>query len=232
MQPPSIPAHDDPALARWGALRVPNSPPSIPSTQGYAEQAAELIPQYEAVVFEAHHAAEMHLLPAAPSRILDVGAGTGADAAWFAAQGHQVLAVEPTAEFRRAAQALHPSPRIEWLDDALPGLPLVLARGEVFDVVMLSAVWMHLDEAERREGMPKLASLLAPGGVLMLSLRHGPVPAGRRMFAVSPEEAIELAGRSGLGVVLNVASESIQPRNIAAGVTWTKLAFRRAPVPA
>ena len=52
------------------------------------------------------------------------------------------------------------------------------------------------------------------------------------MFAVSPEETIELAGRSGLRAVLNVASESVQPRNIAAGVTWTKLAFRRAPVPA
>lgn len=203
---------------------------TVPSAQGYAEQAAELIPQYEAVAFEAHHAQEMHLLPTAPSRVLDIGAGTGADAAWFAARGHQVLAVEPTAEFRQAGQALHPSPRIEWLDDALPGLALVLARREMFDVVMLSAVWMHLDEAERREGMPRLASLLAPGGVLMLSLRHGPVPAGRRMFAVSPQETVELASRSGLQAVLNVPSESIQPRNIAAGVTWTKLALRHRPV--
>lgn len=201
-------------------------PHPVPSAQGYAEQAADLIPQYESVVFEAHHAPEMHLFPTSPSRILDVGAGTGVDAAWFADHGHQVLAVEPTAEFRQAAQALHPSPRIEWLDDALPELERVVARGQAFDVIMLSAVWMHLDEQERKAGMPRLASLLAPQGLMLLSLRHGPVPQGRRMFPVSPEETIQLAQAAGLQAVLNVPSESIQPRNRAAGVTWTRLGFR------
>jgi SAM-dependent methyltransferase len=97
-----------------------------PSTQGYAEQAAELIPRYEAVPFEHKYRAENHLLPQRPSRILDVGAGTGADAAWLAAQSHTVLAVEPTAALREAGQALHPQPTIEWLDDSLPDLACVL----------------------------------------------------------------------------------------------------------
>ena len=200
----------------------------IPGTQGYAEQAAELIPQYESISFAAHHAVELHLLPTLPGRILDIGAGTGLDAAWFAEQGHSVLAVEPTAEFRTAAMRLHPSPLIEWLDDALPNLDAVMGRGQRFDVVMLSAVWMHLDEAERGIAMPRVVSLLAPGGVMVLSLRHGPVPAGRRMFAVSGEETIALARQHGLGVVQNTNTESLQPGNRAAGVTWTRLAFKRA----
>jgi SAM-dependent methyltransferase len=198
-----------------------------PSTQGYAEQAEVLIPQYEAIPFVKRHEAELHLLPTAPSRILDIGAGTGVDAAWFAEQGHSVVAVEPTAEFRTAAMRLHPSPLIEWLDDVLPGLDVVLSRGEQFDVVMLSAVWMHLDEAERRAGMPRLASLLAPGGLMLLSLRHGPIPAGRRMFDVSGEETMALAGQHGLKTVLNTETGSLQAGNAAAGVTWTRLGFRK-----
>lgn len=197
------------------------------STQGYAEQAEALIPQYESIPFTKRHETELHLLPTAPSHILDIGAGTGVDAAWFAEQGHSVLAVEPTAEFRAAAMRLHPSPLIEWLDDVLPGLDVVLSRGERFDVVMLSAVWMHLDEAERRAGMPRLASLLAPGGLILLSLRHGPIPAGRRMFEVSGEETIALARQHGLTAVLNVETKSLLPGNAAADVTWTRLAFKR-----
>lgn len=199
-----------------------------PGTQGYAEHAAALIPQYELISFTEHHQPELHLLPTVPSRVLDIGAGSGVDAAWLAERGHSVVAVEPTAEFLAAAMRLHPSPLIKWLDDALPGLDAVMALGQRFDVVMLSAVWMHLDEAERGIAMPRVASLLAPGGVMVLSLRHGPVPAGRRMFEVSGEETIALALRHGLVTVLNTHTGSLQAGNRAAGVTWTRLAFRRA----
>jgi hypothetical protein len=102
----------------------------------------------------------------------------------------------------------------------------VLSRGQRFDVIMLSAVWMHLDEAERSIGMLRLVSLLASDGVIVLSLRHGPVPAGRRMFDVSGEETLELALQHGLQAVLNKQTGSIQPGNRAAGITWTRLAFR------
>ncbi|HKX44439.1 MAG TPA: methyltransferase domain-containing protein [Burkholderiaceae bacterium] len=200
---------------------------TIPGTQGYAEQAAELIPRYEAEAFEDKHNVELHLLPAPPARILDVGAGTGADAGWLAARGYTVVAVEPTAAMRDAAQGLHADAAIEWVDDSLPMLATVCARSARFDVVMLTAVWMHLDETERQTGMARLASLLEPTGVLILSLRHGPVPAGRRMFDVTAAETVALAERSGLACVLNVQTDSWQALNRAAGVTWTHLAFSR-----
>ncbi|WP_225587698.1 hypothetical protein [Methylomonas fluvii] len=75
-----------------------------PGTEGYSECAATLILQYETIVFEELHRAELHLLPTTPGFVLDIGAGIGIDAAWFAARGHRVVAVEPTEEFRIAGE--------------------------------------------------------------------------------------------------------------------------------
>ena len=69
---------------------------------------------------------------------------------------------------------------------------------------MLTAVLMHLDEAERRRAMPNLAALVRAGGTVIMKIRHGPVPAGRRMFEITPEETIELARTQSLLPVLNV----------------------------
>ena len=96
--------------------------------------------------------------------------------------------------------------------------------GEQFDVVMLTAVWMHLDEAQRELAMPNVSALVRNGGIVIMSLRHGPIPPGRRMFEVSAEETIALAQRSDLFCTLNREAESSlrQP-----GVSWTRLAFQK-----
>jgi SAM-dependent methyltransferase len=207
-------------------LRVTSA--QVSGTEGYAEEAEELFRLYESFPATDAHRAVLHLIPATPGSVVDIGSGTGRDAAWFASQGHRVVAVEPTDAMRIPAMALHPSPRIEWLNDSLPDLTLLLARGEQFDVVMLSAVWMHLDTRQRRQAMPNLAALIRAGGVMIMSTRHGPVPPGRRMFEVPPEETIELARMQGLHPVLNVRTESRQEQNRIAGITWTNLAFVKA----
>ena len=100
-----------------------------------------------------------------------------------------------------------------------------MRRGDQFDVVMLTAVWIHLDPQQRREAMPRVASLLRPGGVLLLTLRHGPAPPGRRLlFETSADETIALAGVHGLHLALKVEHQPDfygRPE-----VTWTSLAFR------
>ena len=194
----------------------------VSGTEHYAEEAPDLLKRYESISFADTHRSVLQLIPNEPCRVLDIGAGTGRDAAGFAGLRHRVVAVEPTEEMRRGAMALHPSPLIEWLDDSLPDLATVLTRGEQFDVVMLTAVWMHLDQQQRRRAMPNVAALTREGGVMIMTLRHGPVPAGRRMFQVSAEETIGLAQPLGLRCVLNRPAESSlrQP-----GVTWTRLAF-------
>lgn len=193
-------------------------------TQGYSETADVLVKQYESRSFADVHRGILRLLPPAPARALDIGAGTGRDAAALAALGHTVLAVEPTPEMRAHGQRLHPSPAIEWLDDSLPELARVRARGQSFDLVMITAVWMHLDQVEPLRAMACVAELIAPGGLMTLSLRHGPVPAGRRMFDVGPAETRALAARHGLSTVYEKERPSVFN---ADGVWWDVLAFRK-----
>jgi 2-polyprenyl-3-methyl-5-hydroxy-6-metoxy-1,4-benzoquinol methylase len=192
-------------------------------TEGYAEQADVLVERYESVTFDDVHKAERHLIPALPCDVVDIGAGTGRDAAALAAMGHRVVAVEPTEALRRYGMDHHPSPQIEWIDDALPQLVTLQSRGRTFDIVLLTAVWMHLDAQQRRQAMPVVATLLRPGGIVIMSLRHGPVPPGRRMFDVSAEETIGLARTLDLDCVLSVRTPSASAANV--GVTWTHLAF-------
>ena len=194
-------------------------------TEGYAQEAPELLERYESIAFADVHAGVLHLMPSPPCRILDIGSGTGRDAAAFAAMGHSVVAVEPTDELRMRAVALHPSSNIEWVNDSLPDLAAVAARGEEFDLVMLTAVWMHLDAEQRRRAMPRVARLLRSGGTMIMSLRHGPVPRGRRMFDVSADETIALAQAEALKVAHNTSGPSAFAWN--KGVTWTRLAFKR-----
>ena len=74
--------------------------------------------------------------------------------------------------------------------------------------------------------MPNLAALLRPGGTLIMKIRHGPVPPGRRMFEViARRRRSSWRGAQGLHPVLNVRTESSQEKNRAAGVSWINLAF-------
>jgi SAM-dependent methyltransferase len=200
---------------------------NVSGTEGYAEEACALLARYESLSAADVHRAVLHLLPTAPAQVLDIGSGTGRDAAWFASLGHQVVAVEPTDVMRSRAIALHVSPNITWVDDSLPDLALLRARGQQFDLVMLTAVFMHLDQDQRRRAMPTIASLLAPGGRLVMRLRHGPVPPGRRMFDVPADEVIALAQAQGLTALYNHHGESIGAQNRGDGVTWTTIAFAK-----
>lgn len=100
----------------------------------------ELAALYQALDPAQIHEAVVPHLPAAPAAILDVGAGSGRDAAWLAALGHTVLAVEPSASMWEEAQRRNPDARITWLADSLPSLEAVYRLGAAFDVILLSAV--------------------------------------------------------------------------------------------
>jgi SAM-dependent methyltransferase len=194
------------------------------STSGYRESAQALIEQYERISFEDVHRPTLHLFPLPPATVLDIGAGTGRDAAALARRGHVVTAVEPTPELRAWGQANHLLP-IRWIDDMLPRLETVRALGERFDLLLLTAVWMHLDAAQQREAMRTLATLAAPGGLVSMTLRHGPVPMGRRMFDVTADEVSSLAAEFGLRAMYRAQAPDMLDRP---DVRWTFLVLGAA----
>lgn len=199
----------------------------VTGTEGYAEEAPLLFERYEQFEFSSVHGPVLHLFPTKPSRIVDIGAGTGRDAAHLASLGHSVLAIEPTTELREHAASVRPSQNLEWLDDSLPDLSEVLRNNSMYDVVMLNAVWMHLDEHQRNIAMRSIAKLTHLGSRVFMSLRHGPVPIGRRMFDVSGEETVHLANQHGFIALVNVRSASVHKVNVAAGVSWTRVVLER-----
>ncbi|MGW2161924.1 class I SAM-dependent methyltransferase [Nonomuraea sp. NPDC001699] len=197
------------------------------TTAGYSEAAETLAEQYESVTFAEVHREVLHLFPVQPSQVLDIGAGSGRDAAALAALGHTVVAAEPTAELRALGEALHADQDLEWIDDALPDLAVLRSIGRRFDLILMTAVWMHLDEQQRSAAMPSLTNLLATGGRVLLSLRHGPVPSGRRMFPVSARETIDLARAHDLELIH--LAQRVDPHG-RQDISWTCLAFQ-ASVP-
>jgi len=58
-----------------------------------------------------------------------------------------------------------------------------------------------------------------------MTLRHGPVPAGRRMFAVSAQETFALAAAHGLRPLHSAQKPDMLGR---ADVHWSLIAFGRA----
>lgn len=202
----------------------------------YAAAASDLIPRYEALSTADVLAPVAALLPTQPAYVLDVGAGTGRDAAWLAARGHRIVAVEPVDALRSAGMAFHPSPLIDWVEDCLPLLTKIRQRGGHYDLILLDGVLHHLLPDEQTETIPILASMIGVRGRLILSLRHGPTHPLRPGSPTDPDRTVRAAEASGLCLALRRATPSLQPENRAAGVSWTWLCFDRgqgaAPNPA
>ncbi|KGE04946.1 class I SAM-dependent methyltransferase [Pseudohaliea rubra] len=159
----------------------------------------------------------------APGLACDVGAGSGRDANWLAEKGWEVIAVEPSRGMRDRARRYRHA-RVSWLADCLPALAHLRSLGHRFDLILVSAVWMHLPPRVRERAFRVLSDCLRPGGTLVITLRHGKDEAENRergFYHVSGEELLALARSHALAAVLHTCAEdSVRP-----AVAWETLVF-------
>jgi len=191
----------------------------------YNAQAQELAEAYDRLEFLGGFPGLAGLVEAraAGSLALDVGAGSGRDAAKLVDLGYEVVAVEPAAAMRAEGQRRHAEPRIRWLDDRLPDLRRVHETAIAFDLVLLSAVWQHVAPHERQRAFRKLVTVLKPGALLVMTLRQGPAPSDRPMHEVTLGEVEALARMFGLEVFRAVDQPDALRRS---EVRWTAVVLR------
>jgi SAM-dependent methyltransferase len=189
----------------------------------YNENATDLAKQYLSKSFEEVHQTWSDFLSSIiknpNTRILDLGAGSGRDAKYLAelaAKTHneknntQILAVEQAKELSLIGRQTTRNLNIKWLEDSLPALSNVTQQEVSFDVILRSAVWMHIPKSDRARSIRKLANLLIPGGKLVISLRHGQTDEERKerkMHTVCADELKKLATDVGLFTKLETQKE-------------------------
>ena len=181
----------------------------------YDLHAERLFDEYEAIAFEVAHACFEDHLPKKPGMVLDVGAGSGRDAAWFAQRGHQVFAVEPAAGLRDRAASHHEHPGILWIDDRMPELHRIRSSGASFDTVWVSAVWMHLAGHQRgragsraRMRPPSIRCAGSPASRRRQLGSHGLSVAGRRQRRIPRPAQHHPERRQGIDVQVRAAAST------------------------
>jgi SAM-dependent methyltransferase len=185
----------------------------------YEAHAGRLMETYDGLDAEAVLAPIRDWLPTPPASVLDVGAGSGRDAAWFGAKGHAVTAAEPVAAFREAIA--HRAPAATVVDARLPDLA---GLDGPFDLVLASGVLHHLCPVERDAAYRRCAGLLLPGGRLVASLRMGRTPPahGELVHVMDPDGETARAEAAGLKRMDRVEAADARP-----DLTWTWLVWER-----
>ncbi|WP_320171208.1 class I SAM-dependent methyltransferase [Maridesulfovibrio sp.] len=141
--------------------------------ESYNLEIENRIKKYESLDFESFHPEVLPYLPTPPAHVLDIGAGSGRDAAFLVKKGFQVTAVEPAKRLLEAAQKRHAGIKISWAEDRLPELAKLPSPPAQYDVILLSAVWMHLSSKERKKAFSRVSELLKHNGIIIFSYKIG-----------------------------------------------------------
>jgi len=194
----------------------------------YSKHAGTLSERYNRLDPEDVHQSWKHLIVNKNGLALDVGAGSGRDSRWLASHHWDIVAVEPCKNLREFAQENNTisSSSITWIDDKLPDLKKVRALDYSFNLIVVSAVWMHILEKDRKRSFRILSDLLAPDGILVITLRHGTNAnenSERNFYQVSREELEHFARQR---AVISVSSSYDPDKLNRNDVKWETCVFQ------
>ncbi|MCK4515471.1 MAG: class I SAM-dependent methyltransferase [Spirochaetaceae bacterium] len=194
----------------------------------YNSRAVEVAKRYESV-----GGGLSELFPVlfrAGQSVLDIGAGSGRDMDRLHALGIEVWGLEPSDELRAEAIRYHPELKDRLVAGALPS-DLGALSGRTFDAVLLSAVIMHIPDAELLDSAVAVRGLLKRTGKLVISTsteRDDVNPttsrdAGGRLYRLRSADEVQLLfERLGFRLENRFGSEDVLQRP---GVQWATLVF-------
>lgn len=158
------------------------------------------------------------LIPCRGSRAVDIGAGSGRDAAWLSSRGLDVVAVEPSGRMRAAGSARHPG--LTWSAGSLPNLEGVVGGAAL---VTACAVWMFLPHGSEDAAFAALRRVLAPAGLLVVTIKTGAPDERRGLRDVDAAGFMQRAEASGFHAIRTVRGHDLLGR---AGTAWFNVALR------
>ena len=214
----------------------------------YNTQAATYAARYEAADLSSLHRLLLRHLPAR-CRVLELGCGSGRDAAFLHAHGYAVTATDASPAMLTLATQLHPEltphlhllsfPRSDTLslggeragvrvDSISPTANCPLPTG--FPALLSVAMLMHIPDQELFECATQMRDLLTDDGllVLQLSLGRGGLSQGRdyagRLYNERPPEEVQfLFERLGFRLIAREESPDFMNRDIQ----WYTLVLQR-----
>jgi len=188
----------------------------------YNQNSLKVVAKYESAdVTPLHNFLSSSLKPG--GRLLELGCGSGRDAAFMVSQGFRVLATDGSASMIEQAKRHHPELAGHMVHLKLPdGLSNALG---IFDGIYAVAVLMHLSVQEIESTLSAVNFLLAAKGRFVFSVpaRQSDVMTdefdskGRRFTALSPDGWTNLCLKRNLHIVRTMISEDGLGRD---GVAW------------
>lgn len=188
----------------------------------YNQNAIKVAQRYESAnVTQLHEFLSSSLKPG--GSLLELGCGSGRDAAFMSDQGFRVLATDGSAAMLEQVKQHHPQLAAHVGQLQLPG-ELSSELG-TFDGIYAIAVLMHLSVQDIAKTISAVESLLTPKGrfAFSVSILRNDVTTdefdakGRRFTILSPDKWQELCQKSGLQMTRTMMSEDALERDT---VTW------------
>lgn len=197
-----------------------------PNIDFYNDNIKTCIDQYENLTFDQVHGELVEKEIKQNARVLDVGCGTGRDAHYLASTGRIVVAIDPSNEMIKFASENNSHENIQYLQSELPSLESVSGK---FDFILMSAVWMHLDEDTQKESMAALSKLLKKNGKMMILIRNGGFSDGRISHPFMNDEFDDIKKELNLSSkLISGTKEDLLNRS---NVSWSKLLITKCEKP-
>lgn len=172
----------------------------------YNATSREYSKRFSAVILEDHISRFQAMLPPGRMPVLDAGCGSGRDYVEMASRGLQVVGIDLSVELLKVARAAGCQKLL------MGDVREVPFRDSSFSGVWSCASLVHLPPEGVRKSVSEFRRILAPGGVLFVTVRHGVGEewrvdgvGGARWFQLySPRDFEQIIAESGFTVKTSV----------------------------